>query len=212
MKSIGVLSALTLLLLAGSAVAQERKTLVNQKYGYQVSYPADWKVERTMHHDPFPKLEDFKAGRASLGGGIEVGGDAPKPEDWNAAWFNQIRTGPPPGVPYSPSVPSILVYAHPAAAMSFEEFTAYFKEFVGLFRMEVVLAGRVKTAGGMEGYEYVYKMGPVPTRVAVFFANGKRYGLMYFEPEQKDFDRFEQPFGELVRSFQILAASSGPAR
>ena len=115
MKSIGLLSGLTALLLAGSAVAQEQKTLVNQKYGFQVSYPADWNVERTMHHDPFPKLEDFKAGRASQSGGVEVGGDAPKPEDWNAAWFNQIRTGPPPGVPYSPSVPSILVYAHPAA-------------------------------------------------------------------------------------------------
>jgi len=81
-----------------------------------------------------------------------------------------------------------------------------------LFRMEVASARRVKTATGVEGYEYVYKMGPVPTRVAVFFANGKRYGLMYFEPEQKDFDRFEQPFNELVRSFQILAAPSGSGR
>ena len=212
LRGAGTLAALALLLLAGSAGAQERKTLVNQKYVFQVSYPADWKVERTMHPDPFPKIEDFKAGRAKLSGGIQIGGERQEPADWNAAWFNQIQTGPPPGVPYSPSVPSILVYAHPAAAMSFEEFTAYFKEFVGLFRMEVVLAGRVKTAGGMEGYEYVYKMGPVPTRVAIFFANGKRYGLMYFEPEQKDFDRFEQPFGELVRSFQILAAPSGPAR
>ena len=209
MKSIGVLSALTVLLLAGSAVAQERKTLVNQKYGYQLSYPATWKVQRVMYPDPFPKIEDIKAGRAELSGGeYHFGSDAPEPADWNAAYFNLLlRVGDDP-----PALPTIYVYAHPAAAMSFDEFTAYFKEFVGMFRMEVVSAGRVKTTGDVEGYEYVYKMGPVPTRVTVFFANGKRYGMMYSEMEQKDFDRFEQPFSEMVRSFQILAAPSGSGR
>lgn len=212
-KCPGILAALTLLLLAGSAAAQERQILVNQKYGFQVSYPATWKVQRIVHSDPFPKIEDFKAGRATLSGGIQIGGDAPEPADWNAAYFNLVLRAD--GDP--PALPTILVYAHPAAAMSFDEFTAYFKEFVGMLGMEVVSATRLKTAAGLEGYEYVYKMGPVPIRVAVFFANGKRYGMTYVEPEQaepeqKDFDRFEQPFSELVRSLQILAAPSGPAR
>ena len=78
-KCPGMLAALTVLLLAGSAVAQERKTLVNQKYGFQLSYPADWKVGRVMHPDPFPELEDFKAGRAKVSGGIQIGSDAPEP-------------------------------------------------------------------------------------------------------------------------------------
>ena len=216
LRGAGTLAALALLLLAGSAGAQERKTLVNQKYVFQVSYPADWKVERTMHPDPFPKIEDFKAGRASLSGGVEVGGDAQEPADWNAAWFNQSQSGPPPtpGVPFSFSVPSILVYAHPAVATSFDEFTAYLKSLLGTTGMELVSSARVKTASGLEGYDYVYHFtgGMMPTRLVVFFKDGKRYGLTYPEMEQKDFDRFEQPFSEMVRSFQILAASSGPAR
>ena len=208
-KLIGVMSALTLLLLAGSATAQEQKTLVNQEYGFQVSYPADWKVQRVLHPDPFPKIEDFKAGRAKLSGGMKAGGDGQEPKDWNAVNFNQGQAR---AMDAPPALPTILLYAHPATAMRFDELTAYFKEFLGLFRMEGVSATTVKTAGGVEGYEYVYKMGPVPTRVAVFFANGNRYGMMYSEPEQKDFDRLQQPFDELVRSFQILAAPSGPAR
>ena len=79
LRGAGTLAALALLLLAASAEAQEQKTLVNQKYGFQVSYPADWQVERTMHPDPFPKIEDFKAGRAKVSGGIQIGSDAPEP-------------------------------------------------------------------------------------------------------------------------------------
>jgi hypothetical protein len=45
--------------------------------------------------------------------------------------------------------------------------------------------------------------------VAVFFANGNRYGMMYSEPEQKDFDRFEQFFHDLVASFRVLETASG---
>jgi hypothetical protein len=205
-KCFGVLSALTLWLLAGPAAAQERQTLVNQKYGFQVNYPAAWKAERVIHPDPFPKIEDFKAGSAKVSGGIQIGSDAPEPEDWNAAYFNQGQLR---AMDVPPALPTILVYAHPAADLSFDEFTAYFKDFVGLFRMEVVTAGKVKATGGAVGYEYVYKMGSVTTRVAVFFANGKRYGMMYSEPEQKDFDRFEQFFHDLVASFRVLETASG---
>ena len=206
LRGAGTLAALALLLLVASAEAQERQTLVNQKYGFQVSYPADWKVGRVLYPDPFPKIEDLIVGRAKLSMCCDIGGEGQEPADWNAAWFNQTRTGPPPGVPYSPSVPSVLVYAHAAAAMSFDEFTAYLKQL-----MQVESATRVKTAGGMEGYDYVYRFGML-TRLVVFFKDGKRYGLTYPELEQKDFDRFEQPFSEMVRSFQILAAYSGPAR
>lgn len=190
-----------LCVLATVAPAKERKTLINQKHGFQVSYPDDWKCQRVMHEDPFPKVEDLKAGRVRFSGGASFGGETPEPADWNAAWFNQGQAR---ALNAPPALPTVLVYAHPAAAVSFDEFTAYFKQFLGFLHMELVSAARVKAAGDLPGYQYVYKMGPVPTRVAVFFAKGKRYGLMYSEVEQKDFDRFETLFNELVASFRAL--------
>lgn len=194
---------LFLLALSSALLAGEPESVTNEKYGFKLTFPSDWKVDRVQHPDPFPDIKAFKSGQASLGGSVGTLGSGEAPVDWNAVYLNQSQAAP---LGETPPLPVILIYAHEAPAKSFEEFSAYFKEFITLFRMEVVSARTVSTASGLEAYDYVYRMGPIPVRVCVLFRNGKRYGLTYFERDQKSFEEHAKYFDEVVKSFEVLPA------
>ena len=196
---------LFLLALSSALLAGEPGSITNEKYGFQLTFPSDWRVDRVQHPDPFPDIKAFKSGQASLGGSVGTLGSGEAPADWNAVYLNQGQAAAP---GEAPARPIILVYAHAAPAKSFEEFSAYFKEFMTLLRMEVVSARKVTTASGLEGYDYIYRMGPIPTRVCVFFTNGRRYGLTYFDMDEKAFEAHQKDFNELVKAFEVVPAAA----
>lgn len=186
------------LLLGATAIglAQDsgRKTVTNPKWGFSISYPAAWTAKEVQHPDPLPDIEEFKAGKVTLGGGISTStGDEPDP---NAVAFNQVQESP-------ATLPSVIVYAHEKKPRTFDEFSKDLEQWTQMFRMKIASSGKV-ALDSHEGYDFTYGEGMMRTRLVIIFANGKRYGITTADFGTGNFDKYTEVFDELVKSFQVL--------
>lgn len=174
-------------------------TITNKKYGFTIKYPSAWGAQSTYISPP-PDIEDFKSGKAELRGTLST--SYKSSENDNAVKFNAVVYSDDPTPP-----PSIDVYAHSTKPKTFDEYTKELKEWQAMFGQKMVSSKKITTATGLEGYDYVYatQIGnrEVLTRLTVFFKNGKRFGLTYFDQDKDNFMANEKIFDELLNSFVV---------
>lgn len=197
MKNCGFRSAAVtvfavLSLLSSAAFAENAKTITNETFGFNVTYPSRWDAKTVSHADPLPDLEAFKSGKAALHvtGGSQ-GASAP-----NAVAFNQAQQTADP-------IPSMFVYAHEKKAQTFEQFSQTLAEYLKMLGGNKYHSAARVQVNGLEGFDYTYFDGPMRTRLVVFFANGKRYGLTYSDYGTGKFAAFAPEFETVMRSFQV---------
>lgn len=181
-----------------AAVDAQGTRVVNENYGFALQLPADWTAQRTKQTDPFPDINEFKAGRAKLSGSIDTG--AAEPADWNALHVNGSQEFLPDG---TLKFPQITVYAHPHAARTFDEFSKDLGEWLQLFGMKLTSSQQLETAGGVAIYDYVYTMGPMPIRLAMVYGNGVRYGFMFTGRDMASFKNQGAAVEKFVTSLEL---------
>lgn len=198
--------ALALALAPGFARAQPARTVANPNYGFTVTVPSSWSVQRTVMADPFPNIEDFKAGRVSLSGTIDTGGE--EPAEWNALQLNGMQAVIEDG---RLALPQITLYAHPHQARTFDEFTKDLNEWLTMFRSKTESATKKKTKAGVDIYDYVYRMGPASVRVAMLYGNGVRYGVMYMARDSVSYVKDGPAFDAFVSSIELTKPAAPAA-
>lgn len=191
-RSTAIALVVVFTLLSSAAFAENARTITNETFGFNVTYPSRWDAKTASHSDPLPDLEAFKSGKTALHvtGGSQ-GASAP-----NAVAFNQAQQTADP-------IPSMFVYAHEKKAQTFEQFSQTLAEYLKMFGGNKYHSAARVQVNGLEGFDYTYFDGPMRTRLVVFFANGKRYGLTYSDYGTGKFAAFAPEFETVMRSFQV---------
>jgi hypothetical protein len=173
--------------------------IANDNYGFVLTVPAEWKAQRVRMTDPFPEINEFKAGRAQLKGTITIDTGDKEPADWNAIQFNGVQQVNDDG---TLPLPQITVYANPRDARTFEQFTKDFTEWLVMFRSKPASSNK-RTIKAGEAFDYTYRMGPMPIRVSMVYGNGVRYGFMMMSRDTASFQKHSVAFDRLVSSLEL---------
>lgn len=193
------------LLIAGSSVGQQqpeeyKKLVTNEQFGFSFRCPGSWSVDRGRFPDPLPDLEAFKTGKVALEGSL----GKPSQGEENGARLNAVKPTRDGG---ELPPPTIEIFVHSSPAKSCDQFTSELKQLGAMFGQHVVSAHAITTKNKLEGCDVVYTtpMGSheVFSRMTVFFKNGRRYILSYFEPNEADFRANAKAFEDVLHSFAI---------
>ena len=195
-------------LLAGAAsIAQSQATrIVNDNYGFALTLPASWTMQRMRMADPLPDRAESKSDKVELKGSMDTG--ATEPADWNALQLNSGQAYLEDG---SLEFPQITVYAHPHAPLTFEQWSKELGTWLTMFGLKVMHAQELKTAAGVSVYDYVYMMGSMPVRLAMVYGNGVRYGFMFVGTDSASVLKHGPAFEKFVTAIELIPAKAPAA-
>lgn|GEM_PF-6629161 len=179
---------------------EKKQRIANKQYGFSFECPKSWSVDSGYIADPLPDLEAFKTGTVGLEGTLGKLAQGEK----NGVRLNAIK---PVGDGETLAPPTIEIYAHSSPEKSCDQFAVELKQWQAMFGQKLVSANTITTSNKLEGCDVVYTthIGPqqVFSRMTVFFVNGRRYILTYFEPNEADFRANAKAFEDVLRSLII---------
>jgi len=190
--------AISLLFLAlPLGAAEKTRTLTNEPYGFEVTVPSAWSVQKVQQDDLDTALDTGTAVMSLGGAGDEV-------KDPNGFQINAVQMSIKP-------LPTVIVYAHRKPNQDAEALAKIIEEHLAKWETKPLVRNTSYTVNGMTGLEIEYDVF-VPTRIVALFHDGTRYTFHYFVPagETKWFKKYRKDFDEVVRSFRLV--TSTPAR
>lgn len=171
------------------AQSGSKKSLLNKKHAFRVSFPVGWEVNLQQGYSDPDETDPRKQTPVT-----EV---ADESAEWNAVLFNQAQPVDRADRPF------VMIFAHDKPLQSLEDARKTIERGIGE-NGKIVSERRAIMMNRRDGYDFVYQVGEIVTRMVCFYANGKRYCITYYDFGRNSFNRKSKAFEEVVKSFEIL--------
>ncbi len=177
---------------------QEKKTIRNEAYRFEITVPENWTFEKIVQQDPY---EEMKTGLYTSTNFIDK--EQEMTETWNG--FKLISTDT-----TNDPQPFLIIYGHEVSDQKPEEFAALFKESPAGSDGNGLEANWNFSVGDAKGFDCTYGLF-TRVRYSVLYSSGIRVIIMYFFPsaDASLFYKHSSEVDEVIKSLRIFQLSSG---